>query len=419
MWLVTSLGFLFPGLGHLYGRRWLTAAVFGAPVLAVLIYSIIVAPSLDPIAVLFDRQMLTLIAIANALLLLWRIAAMADLARLARDPRRALLTVTLPVCLLAVLMHAIPAWLLGDMRTTIDAITLGAAPSPASAGSRPGPGVPAASAGAGAARDAGGAKRIRPLTILLLGVDSGPDRTTRLTDTMLVVSIHPADGRAALLSVPRDLYGVPLPDGTRYEAKLNSLMSYADGSPERFADGAAVVKATIGRMLGHEIDYYAAIDLPGFARVVDAAGGVDVRVTREIADHSAGLYVQPGQHHFDGPTALLFVRSRMSFADSDFIRAERQQDLLLSLAAKLARPDAIASWPSVSAAVRTSVVTDVPIDELSRLAITLRAVQANAVERVVFQPPEFATAATGPNGAYILIPNLEAIRAVGERLLLP
>ena len=418
MWLVTSLGFLFPGLGHLYGRRWLTAAVFGAPVLAVLIYSIIVAPSLDPIAVLFDRQMLTLIAIANALLLLWRIAAMADLARLARDPRRALLTVTLPVCLLAVLMHAIPAWLLGDMRTTIDAITLGAAPSPASAGSRPGPDVPAASAGAGAARDAGGAKGIRPLTILLLGVDSGPDRTTRLTDTMLVVSIHPADGRAALLSVPRDLYGVPLPDGTRYDAKLNSLMSYADRSPERFADGgAAALKATIGRMLGHEIDYYAAVDLPGFARVVDAAGGVDVNVVREIADPP--FYVAPGRHHFDGPTALTFVRSRMGIGDNDFVRAERQQDLVLSLSAKLARPDAIASWLSVSAAVRTSVLTDVPADQLPRLATTIRTMRASTVERVVLQPPEFATAATGPNGAYILIPDLEAIRAAGERLLLP
>jgi len=37
MWLVTVLAFLFPGLGHLYCRRWLMAAVFNVPVLATLI----------------------------------------------------------------------------------------------------------------------------------------------------------------------------------------------------------------------------------------------------------------------------------------------------------------------------------------------------------------------------------------------
>jgi len=58
-------------------------------------------------------------------------------------------------------------------------------------------------------------------------------------------------------------------------------------------------------------------------------------------------------------------------------------------------------------------------DQLPALVTTLRNVRASTIERVVLQPPDFATAATGPNGAYILIPDLEAIRAVGERLLLP
>ncbi len=109
----------------------------------------------------------------------------------------------------------------------------------------------------------------------------------------------------------------------------------------------------------------------------------------------------------------------MGLGNNDFIRAERQQDVVLSLYAKLAPPEAIASWPSVSAAVRTSVVTDVPVDQLSALVTTLRNVRASTIERVVLQPPDFATAATGPSGAYILIPDLEAIRAAGERLLLP
>jgi anionic cell wall polymer biosynthesis LytR-Cps2A-Psr (LCP) family protein len=45
----------------------------------------------------------------------------------------------------------------------------------------------------------------RRINILLLGGDSGADRWSMRTDSMIVVSIDPVTGDAATISIPRNL----------------------------------------------------------------------------------------------------------------------------------------------------------------------------------------------------------------------
>lgn len=150
-----------------------------------------------------------------------------------------------------------------------------------------------------------------PMNVLIVGSDSrenitaaeraafGRDTGPPHTDTILVLRVEPATGRAAVLSIPRDLW-VPIAGG-RGEAKINSA----------FAAGANRLIATIRDALGIDIDHYAEVDFTAFRGVVDVLGGVDIRFPTPVRDTMSGLNVRTaGCVHLDGNRALQFVRSR-------------------------------------------------------------------------------------------------------------
>jgi LCP family protein required for cell wall assembly len=264
------------------------------------------------------------------------------------------------------------------------------------------------------------------VNILLVGIDSLPHREISLTDTMLVVSLDPRDGRSAMISIPRDLYGVPLPGGRTYDNKLNSLMSYASERPQEFRDGGVgTLKAAIGELLGIRIHYFAAINLLGFKQAVDAIGGVDVTVEREIHDRlyfnefgkREGFHLEPGRHHLDGHLALGFVRSRRGEGDNDFTRAERQQQLLTAVTEKLTAGNLMLSLPGLLDAVRNTISTDVPENRFQALAVAIENSDLDKLERIVLQPPRFMRVDAFSEAGYILIPKLRAIRAVVARIV--
>ena len=64
-------------------------------------------------------------------------------------------------------------------------------------------------------------------TILLLGGDAGPGRSGLRTDSMILVSVHRPTGRAALISVPRNLEHLLFPPETllarRYPNGFNDI----------------------------------------------------------------------------------------------------------------------------------------------------------------------------------------------------
>jgi LCP family protein required for cell wall assembly len=229
-----------------------------------------------------------------------------------------------------------------------------------------------------------------------------------------------------MVSIPRDLYGVLLPSGQPYNRKLNSLMSYAGARPAEFPlGGVGTLKATVGRLLGVPIHYFAAINLLGFKDAVDAIGGVDITVTRAINDPTyndeygtrVGFYLQPGTYHMDGRTALAFVRSRKGVGDSDFTRADRQQQLLTALREQLTAGNLLLTLPALLDAVKNTIATDVPGNRFAQLAQAVQEADMSQLQRIVLQPPDYMTADPFSSAGYILVPNFDAIRAVGESLL--
>ena len=414
-----------PGLGQAYNRQIVLAWLLALPVLILAAGAaiLLVLPDVDVLSHLLDIRFLVALIVLDVALLAWRAIAIvqAYAARRVSGERSAATYVTAGLVLIAIVMHAAPAIYAAKAIDTLNAVALGGDGGGFGDRSAPGFGrenpLPAASTEPRAAGD-------ERVTFLLVGVDSGYGREWELTDTMLVVSIDP-NGTSAMVSVPRDLYGVPLRDGTTYDGKLNSMLSYADNHPEVFPlGGAETLKATIGDLLGIKIHYFAAINLTGFKQAIDAIGGVDITVKRAIADpvysedgiEGPGFYLDAGRYHMDGKLALAYVRSRHGPGDSDFTRAERQQEVLAEVQRKLTAGNLLTALPGLLDAVRNSIATDVPASRIPALAEAVQAADMSRLERAVIEPP-LVTAVEDPVEGYILEPDLDAIQSLMRQLL--
>lgn len=177
---------------------------------------------------------------------------------------------------------------------------------------------------------------------LLVGVDSAanldeddPVRASRdaigglRSDTMMILRVDPASARAALLSIPRDLY-VPVA-GTRGNSRINSAVQI--GGPEGLVE-------TIQDYFGIPINHYVQVDFFGFGSLVDAIDGVPVYFPNPVRDRLSGLDIpDAGCVTLDARNALGFVRSRhyqelidgrwRTDGTGDIGRVRRQQQFII------------------------------------------------------------------------------------------
>jgi LCP family protein required for cell wall assembly len=416
--LAAFLSFVFPGLGQAYNGQRRLAGMLALPVLLLVATGILAfaAARAGVLSRLLDSGFLVGLIVLDLALLGWRLVAIAQ-----AHGWRAPLSVRhwtgwiTGLLLMATLgMHLVPAY------WAVKAIdTLGAVSREGSGVSRDGLGGIPGETPLPIPSDQPDVRGGERVNVLLVGIDAAPGRDHSLTDTMLVVSLDPRGGRSAMISVPRDMYGTPLPDGREYNSKLNSLMSYAAARPAEFpAGGVGTLKQAIGELLGIRIHYFAAINLLGFKQAVDAIGGVDINVERTINDPTynnefgdrEGFYLTPGLHHLDGHLALAFVRSRKGIGDNDFTRADRQQQLLAAVREKLTAGNLMLALPGLLDAVKNTISTDVPESRLPDLAAAVQEADMGDLERIVLQPPNFVTASSSPTAGYILVPDLELIR---------
>jgi len=166
----------------------------------------------------------------------------------------------------------------------------------------------------------------KPQTILLLGSDrrfgdgkADPPRS----DTIIVVRLDPDKKATAIMSIPRDLK-VTIPGvGVR---KINE--AYHDGGPK-------LTVRTVQQLLGPSvgINHVVNINFGGFARAVNRLGCVYADIDHRYFNDNTGpgenfavIDLQPGYQKLCGQDALSYVRFR--HADSDFVRAKRQQEFL-------------------------------------------------------------------------------------------
>jgi LCP family protein required for cell wall assembly len=142
-------------------------------------------------------------------------------------------------------------------------------------------------------------------------------------DSIALVHVEPATGKAVVISIPRDLR-VPAPSGG-YE-KINAY----------FNSGPNSMVAEVSALTGLPIEHYIAVDFTSFGEITQALGGVDVYFNRAINDPNSGLDQPKGCDLLSGAQALAFVRDRDT--DSDFGRIARQRLFVTLMINKVLTP---------------------------------------------------------------------------------
>ena len=402
-----------PGSGQLVNARWRIAAQFALPVVALVGLAVLVAklvPLPQLLALALAPTTIVALLVLNAIVFGWRILAAGQAffdQRFSWRPKRGAAAGLAAIFVVTAVPHLFAASIgLGAMNA-FSSIFSTASVSGGVAGAQSGP-LPVP----------GGR-----INILLVGVDSGAGRDHALSDSMMVVSVDPVGKTVSMVSVPRDLVNAPLAAGGSYAPKLNSLMSYAQTHPKDFpAGGMRTLEDTVGLILGIPIHYYVTADLASFQRLVDALGGIDIVVAKDLNDptyHGYGVKmgwsVTAGPHHFNGSDALAYARIRHPAGESDFTRQARQQALLVALRRQIASPDLVLRLPALIAAVGHDVETDLPRDQLPTLAAIASEIGPKAIYQLVVKFPMVHPGTVSPYGS-VQIPDLAKIKAAADQL---
>jgi LCP family protein required for cell wall assembly len=130
-------------------------------------------------------------------------------------------------------------------------------------------------------------------------VDDTSPTDGKRSDTIMILRIDPKAEKAAILSLPRDLY-VPIA-GRKGKDRINSA----------YGEGRQVLIDTIEENFGIIINHYVEVDFNGFKGLVQAIDGVRMYFETPVRDTQTGLRVDtPGCILLDENGALAFARSR-------------------------------------------------------------------------------------------------------------
>ncbi len=208
--------------------------------------------------------------------------------------------------------------------------------------------------------------------IMVMGVDRRSDDVGR-SDTLMTVTINKTQGKAEILSLPRDTR-VAIEDNG-YD-KINHAYAYG---------GSSLTRKTVESLLGVPMDYYILIDVKAFERIIDAMDGVDIDVEKRMYyedpwDDNGGLVIDlyPGMQHMDGEKAIQYVRYRDG--EGDIGRISRQQHFMKAVMEKMLSPSILPKLPQLMEEVRSAVETDMPLTEMVSLAQLLPTIREQGME---------------------------------------
>jgi len=196
-------------------------------------------------------------------------------------------------------------------------------------------------------------------TYLIVGIadDENERESTRLTDTIMVVSVDRQHNSIRILQIPRDTYvGNLTPTG-----KINAIYNRPESAAYHGLEG---LSRRIEELFCLKIDHTVTLDMANFADIIDAMGGISMNVEQQMSYRGVTIY--PGEQILDGEHALLFVRTRNIYQNGDLGRVSAQRQFLSAFADKvrsMKKLEMIRILPSVM----RSIETDLSIWEMMRL----------------------------------------------------
>lgn len=191
--------------------------------------------------------------------------------------------------------------------------------------------------------------------IVVLGVDGREkDDDPGRSDTLFVVMFDPSSKNVSLLSIPRDTR-VRIP-GHGWD-KINH--AYAFG-------GHKLTQQTTEELLGIQVNNYVMVDFSGFESLVDAIGGIDIDVEKDMYYYDDWddflIDLSAGPQHLDGKKAIQYVRYRDE--EGDIGRIKRQQKFMMAVYEKISSAQILTKMPGLVSEIMKMVKTDLPVSDM-------------------------------------------------------
>ena len=232
------------------------------------------------------------------------------------------------------------------------------------------------------------------LNVLLLGSDTREGAGNRvggesagLSDTAMIVHVAANRQWAQAVSIPRDTM-VNRPSCARKDGQGLDPGGLSMFNTAYVVGGPACTVATVEAASQVRIDHFAVVDFAGFKAMVDAVGGVQICVPKEVNDTVGDIRLAKGTYVADGETALKYVRERhVLSANGDLGRVKRQQVFLAALATKATSAGTLSDPTKLYAllnAATTSLTTDQSLGSLTALAGLAREVDKVGVSQIRF-----------------------------------
>ncbi|MEV0202687.1 LCP family protein [Nonomuraea sp. NPDC050691] len=249
-----------------------------------------------------------------------------------------------------------------------------------------------------------GANRVN---FLLIGGDAAGNRTGVRTDSMTVASIDIRTGNTVLFSLPRNLQHVRFPPTSPLHKQfphgfmaelpngglLNEVWQYANDNPQLMGGrnkGPRALMDAIGHTLNLKIDYYMLMNMFGFADLVDAIGGLKIRVEQDVkwGGHfgTAGT-IKAGYRRLTGEQALWYGRSRVN--SDDFSRMGRQRCVIGAFAKQATPAKILTNFSKIMAGAKRLAQTNIPEPLLKPLVDLALKVKNAKITSMQFVPPDF------------------------------
>jgi len=210
----------------------------------------------------------------------------------------------------------------------------------------------------------------KPMTILLMGVDTGSgsreDQWVGNSDTMILVTVNPQTRETTIMSLERDILTNITQDGETVQAKLNA--AYAQG-------GAELAIETIQDLMNIHIDRYAMINMKGLVQLVDKVGGItvnnpfdfDISIEENEPEYTAKI--PPGRQEIDGEQALVYSRMRYQDPEGDYGRQKRQREVIEKIIKKVLTLDGLSNYQGIVEAVSDNMQTNISLDTNSLMQL--------------------------------------------------
>jgi LCP family protein required for cell wall assembly len=234
-----------------------------------------------------------------------------------------------------------------------------------------------------------------PANVLVLGIDrrprgsKEPGANTAGSRADSIMILRTGGGKSARLSILRDSYA-QIPG---YPAqKINAAFALG---------GTSLAVQAVEGFTGIDINHVIIVDFENFPGLIDALGGVDVRVRgRCIRSNFGGVHfaLPRGEHHLSGAQALRYARVRKNSCapnEDDRARARRQQEVISAMKDQVFSVWGFIRMPLIAWNAPKAIVTD--MSPFSLAAFMTSMAFGPEAKTVVLEP-----SGAGPGGSIVV-----------------